>query len=75
MEKKEFTEYVWKFYGPGQIYGHFFGDTLDKGELVAAVDERMQNKGYEGDSMDREIVRDLMIAARKEFLAKRKANY
>jgi nucleotide-binding universal stress UspA family protein len=63
-----FVDYVWSFYGPGELYGDAFGDTLEKSEVVKAVKMLIQNKGYEfaADSVDREFVRDIMLANRGE---------
>jgi hypothetical protein len=67
---EQFKNYVWSFYGPGQIYGDFFNHTLTRLELDAAVDKRLQEQtfAFDGDSMDRERVRDLMTKARSDVL-------
>lgn len=60
-----FAEYVWSFYGPNKIHGDFFGHTLTKAELLLAVNERAKSPHFDGDSIDREAVRDLMTFHRK----------
>lgn len=60
----EFIEYVWSFYAPNDLYGSFFDNTLTKDEVVKAVEMRKKNTdklSFDGDSMDREIVRDIMF--------------
>lgn len=64
-QKNQFIDYCWSFYGPKQLYGEIFGHSLTKGELVAAVDAHIESPTFEGDSVDREAVRDIMIEARK----------
>jgi hypothetical protein len=64
-----FINYCWAFYGPQAIYGDFFGHNLTMEELLQAIEKRTQIKtpefhGNELDSFDRELVRDLMLAAR-----------
>ncbi len=64
---RQFIDYVWSFYGPGQIYGEFFGNTLTPGEVAEACAARMKSDQYaDGDSFDREAVRDMMMTARKK---------
>lgn len=63
---KEFKEYVWSFYQPNEMYGEFFEHNLTKEELDKAVKQRTsakvkKNFPFEGDSIDREIVRDIMF--------------
>ncbi len=63
---QEFTEYVWKFYAPNEMYGEFFENNLTKEELAKAIKTRIKNAELEfyGDSIDREIVRDIMLRNR-----------
>ena len=58
----EFYDYVLSFYGPGGIYP--MGATLDLVERATNdLVQILQIKGQEycGDSVDRELVRDLLI--------------
>jgi hypothetical protein len=62
----EFYDYVLSFYGPGGIYP--MGATLDLVELATNDLIRiLQIKDQEfcGDSIDRELVRDLLISKYK----------
>lgn len=63
MSAKEFADYCWSFYGPGEIHGKFFGDKLTRAELEKAVSLRMLSPAFEGDSVDREHVRDILMIA------------
>ena len=71
----EFVDYANGFYGQGvdSIYGKdFFPATngVTKAEIILATKIRMSMSivglPFNGDSTDREIVRDIMIAARGE---------
>ena len=67
-QEKIFFNYCWEFYGPNQLYGkEFFNNTLTKKELekAIAVRSRIFNE-YElcFDSIDRELVRDIMLILR-----------
>lgn len=62
MNRNEFINYVLKFYGTGGIYD--FGAT--KEDVEHALDIRLINHAdldFVGDSVDRELVRDIMLAA------------
>lgn len=66
-ERQDFINYVWSFYGPGEIYGYFFNHKLTYEEVAAAAKKRMEDSqkmygGFDGDSEDREIARDMMLA-------------
>tara|TARA_R100001594_G_scaffold13174_1_gene28586 strand:- start:266 stop:508 length:243 start_codon:yes stop_codon:yes gene_type:complete len=68
-QEKIFFNYCWEFYGPNQLYGkEFFNNTLTKKELekAIAVRSRIQKFNYKlcFDSMDRELVRDIMLILR-----------
>ena len=65
MEKR-FLEYVFSFYGPNEMYGDFFKNTLTKQELFAAINlfQRKGGKTFLGDTFDREIVRDILLTMR-----------
>tara|TARA_R100000544_G_scaffold3279_1_gene1332 strand:+ start:122 stop:493 length:372 start_codon:yes stop_codon:yes gene_type:complete len=65
----EFVDYVNTFYGSNSIYGEeAFPSTggVTKAEIILAIKIRMLMNiklPFEGDSMDREIIRDIMIEA------------
>lgn len=62
-KNQEFINYVWSFYSPNEIYGSFFENTLTKEEVEKALEIRLSNleTPFDGDSMDREMVRDIMF--------------
>lgn len=68
-----FADYCWSFYAPGEIYGDLFGNTLTREELNAAIATAISTPfaipfvsiGGELDSIDREHVRDIMLANRE----------
>lgn len=69
-ETNEFVDYVLSFYGHGEIYD--LGVT--RGEVLRAIDVRLSCELYslmpfEGDSIDREAVRDIILAMREEQAA------
>ena len=65
----EFVDHVNTFYGSNSIYGkESFPSTggVTKAEIILAIKIRMLMNiklPFEGDSMDREIIRDIMIEA------------
>ena len=67
-QEKIFFNYCWEFYGPNQLYGkEFFNNTLTKKELEKAIAIRsriFERFNFRYDSMDREIVRDIMLIIR-----------
>jgi hypothetical protein len=65
-DEPSFADYCWGFYGPGGIYGDFFDNTLTRAELDAAIEHRMLTDygAFAADSIDREFVRDIMLARR-----------
>ena len=65
-DRRVFADYCWDFYGPGHLYGHFFDDNLTRQELNVAVVARMKHDLFEGDTIDREAVRDLLLEARNK---------
>jgi len=67
-EIKEFVDYVFGFYGPKGIYTDFFKTPVTKAEIKAATKIRQATGQFEGDSFDREAVRDIMLAARGQFI-------
>ncbi len=64
MKKQDFIYYVLSFYGPGGIYDYKF--SLD--EVEQATEQYIAKPGtkFEGDSLDRELVRDIVFANRGE---------
>ena len=66
QKDKEFVEYVMSFYGPEGLYVEFFGSGVSEEEVKKALKIRKKNKkfAFDGDSMDREIVRDIMLYQR-----------
>jgi hypothetical protein len=63
--ESEFIEYVWSFYGPEMIYGHFFNHALTKHELVACVEIlKLKVNDLSYDTFDREFVRDILLTLR-----------
>jgi hypothetical protein len=58
--RAEFVEYVLAFYGAGGIYD--FG--AEAADVERALDIRLERRAdlpFDGDSLDREIVRDIML--------------
>ena len=70
----DFVDYVYGFYGKGDsLYGlSFFPSTggVTKAEIIMATKIRMltatKDFPFDGDSMDREAVRDIMIKAQEK---------
>lgn len=77
MNEKDFFNYCWSFYGPNELYGKdFFNNNLTKKELQTAITIRskilgkFKNNEYkfislDYDSLDREIVRDIIFKLRE----------
>ena len=64
---EDFKKYVWSFYGRGEgIYKDFFGNNLKMQEVERAIEIRLSNIkiAFDGDSIDREIVRDIIYKMR-----------
>jgi hypothetical protein len=64
---ENFKKYVWSFYGTDEgIYKDFFNNNLKMKEVEKAVSIRLSNIKIEfaGDSIDREIVRDIIYKMR-----------
>ena len=64
---ENFKKYVWSFYGRGEgIYKDFFGNNLKMKEVERAIQIRLSNikLEFDGDSIDREIVRDIIYKLR-----------
>lgn len=60
-----FFEYCWKFYAPGEMHGDYFDNKLTPEDLKAAIAQQMKTPNFEGDSVDREAVRDILMADQK----------
>jgi hypothetical protein len=59
----EFIEYVFSFYGVGGIYA--MGATREEIAIATGVRlERRKDMAFDGDTTDRELVRDIMIERR-----------
>jgi len=58
----DFIEYVMSFYGPGGIYD--MGSTIE--EVKAAIVVRLENTEFpfDGDSVDREMICDIILEMR-----------
>lgn len=65
---KEFVDYTFGFYGPNEMYAHYFTTPVTKAEIKAATLIRIKTGQFEGDSFDREAVRDIMLSARGNFV-------
>lgn len=65
-ELQDFIAYCWSFYGPGELHGDTFANTLRREELLAAALLRVATVGedFAGDSLDRECVREIVRFAR-----------
>ena len=67
LNGKKFTGYVWHYYKPKGMFGDFFNHTLTKEEVLKGIKQYRTiypKKWGEGDTMDREWVRDIMIKNR-----------
>jgi len=66
---KNFIDYVLTFYGPNGIYESYFKRRVTKKRIQAAI-KTLKNSGHNfvGDSIDREKVRDIMLAAEAPLL-------
>ena len=66
-EIEDFKKYVWSFYGEDQgLYRDFFDNNLTMEEIEKAIEIRLSNMklAFDGDSIDREIVRDIIYKMR-----------
>jgi len=66
-EIENFKKYVWSFYGEDQgLYRDFFDNNLTMEEIEKAIEIRLSNMklAFDGDSIDREIVRDIIYKMR-----------
>lgn len=65
-DMNEFVEYVFGFYGKGGIYDM----DASRDEILVATGirlERDKSISFDGDSLDREKVRDIIIERRKKW--------
>ena len=66
-EIENFKKYVWSFYGENQgLYRDFFDNNLTMEEIEKAIEIRLSNMklDFDGDSLDREIIRDIIFKMR-----------
>jgi hypothetical protein len=63
--RAEFVEYVLEFYGAGGIYD-FGAEAADVERVLDIRLEKRADLPFDGDSLDREIVRDIMLEERGE---------
>ena len=64
---ENFKNYVWSFYGKDEgIYKDFFNNNLTIKEVEKAIKIRISKMklNFDGDSIDREIVRDIIFKMR-----------
>lgn len=62
----EFVDYVMSFYGPKGLYKEFFKQPLKRAEVEKALVKRLSETTvrFDGDSIDRERVRDILTEQR-----------
>lgn len=61
--KEEFIKYFMSFYGPRGVYPDVLPG-LEKHEIVRGIEMRMRGGDFDGDSIDREVIRDFILEAR-----------
>ncbi len=62
---EDFVSYVLDFYGQRGLYKDFFppdGVTTQEVEAAVAIRKAQNDPPFDGDSFDRELVRDIMLA-------------
>lgn len=65
--EKSFKKYFWSFYGKTGLYPETLTN-LTALEFWNAMDMRLKGKlEFDGDSIDRELVRDIILASRGKF--------
>ena len=67
-DMRNFKDYIWSFYGKDKgIYKHFFDNNLTMEEVERAIDIRLSKikLKFDGDTIDREIVRDIIFKLRE----------
>jgi hypothetical protein len=67
----DFVDYVESFYGDGGIYDHELGFHVTRERIWSATSAHLmsltaEGSDFEGDTVDREMVRDVMIEQHKE---------
>lgn len=66
---KDFADYFWSFYGPKGIYKGLFIPALGRKEMNEAIKIWSTSKSFDGDSVDREMVRLIISNLRfKQFI-------
>ncbi|HET8688444.1 MAG TPA: hypothetical protein VFM18_17675 [Methanosarcina sp.] len=63
MSGFNFVDYVLSFYGPGEIYD--YGFTREEVETAVKAYKGEAGATYQGDSFDREMVREIVFRNRK----------
>jgi hypothetical protein len=64
-DKLAFLSYFRSFYFPGGLYAHFFTPRVTVAEFEAALKVRLtMPTPFDGDSFDRELVRDIIFRMR-----------
>lgn len=65
--KKQFKAYFWKFYGKKGLYPKTLPN-LTSSEFNNALGIRLKNKNiaFDGDTFDRELVRDIILTKRQK---------
>lgn len=70
MSDTKFVNYVLDFYGERGMYKDFFdekdGVPRSEVEVALAIRKKHDDPPFSGDSFDRELVRDIMLAKRGE---------
>lgn len=66
MNIQEFINYMMSFYGPAGIYSELNFNEIQVATALGVYRGRLHQQGSEfvGDSVDREAVRDIILAAR-----------
>ena len=63
---KVFTNYVFQFYGPNGLYAHYFQNRVTKAKILAATKALIASGAdFQGDSFDREKVREILLTMDK----------
>lgn len=64
--KNDFAQYVYSFYGQNGLYSDFFKtpvtmERIDRATQTRQNHPKLRNIPFDGDSYDRELVRDIML--------------
>jgi hypothetical protein len=64
--QRRFIDYVLSFYGPNGIYANEFGKPFTRDECEDALTKYLQMNiiDFDGDSIDRENLRDIVLISR-----------